>query len=1050
MRIAAIAGIFLLVALVFTNRAENPGATAVHPGEMPSLPGTSDENLLGPLPVGSQQLRILTPTLLELTLVTTKAPDPATVTDWNFVHDDFTFVPPKTSEFNVTADGKPITIKSIGFKRRPVYAPVKERDLRIGNHLYLELAQSLHDGEVVEVKTSGSASALAVGRASPRAVTTESSARGNPRPTDPLTPALSPSDGARVAELYAAFTATMSPLRYSPAIHIDQVGYLPNFPKQAIIGYYAGSYGEIDVPATNFFLLEVVTGKNVFEGRLRLSLDKGFAYSPKPYQNVYEADFSRVTNSGEYQIVVPGLGASFPFLIDDGVAMAFARAYALGLYEQRCGTSNELPFTRFTHDACHTAPADVPVPESKFTNTWHFIAMYGSQFVPDHPHQTAPWLTNENRMLYPFGRKGAIDVSGGHHDAGDYSKYTSNSAQLIHDLMFAVDSIPGVADLDNLGIPESGDGISDVMQEAKWEADFLAKMQDTDGGFYFLVYPRDREYESDVTPDHGYPQVVWPKNTSVTADAVAALAECASSPRFKKTYPDAARDYLAKAQLGWRFLTNAIAKHGKDGAYQKITTYSDDFADQDDLAWAACEMFLATGDGSIHRLLQSWFPNPADPKTFRWGWWRMYACYGNAIRDYAFAARSGRVRADQLDPNYLAQCENQVLAAGDDALKWSQDNAYGSSFPPENKAFRNAGWYFSSVQAFDIVVAYQLQPKPDYLDAILRNVNYEGGCNPVNVTYVTGLGWKRQREIVDQYSQNDGHILPKSGIPLGNIQAGFEYLGNYGRELGELCFPPDGAVSAPYPFYDRWGDAYNTTTEFTVLDLARDLGSLAFMASLTPLKTQQWKSGEAQITGVPAGVMTGSKVTVGLDVSERGQPVRESLAGEPPAPLQIVWEATGAEPAFGTNYTFTATTYGTNRIEAEIQWPDGRRVFAVTNFFVTNDLPTVSVTVDHPQISISDGKPVVLTFTRAGKLNQNLTVNYSLTGTAVKWNDYRAEAGDMPVAVTIPSGQRTATLSVYAKDNSTGADPETVILTLLPDNVYNVGSPDSVTVKITK
>ena len=44
-----------------------------------------------------------------------------------------------------------------------------------------------------------------------------------------------------------------------------------------------------------------------------------------------------------------------------------------------------------------------------------------------------------------------------------------------------------MAALDNLGIPESGDGISDVMQEAKWEADYLVKMQDADGGFYFLV-----------------------------------------------------------------------------------------------------------------------------------------------------------------------------------------------------------------------------------------------------------------------------------------------------------------------------------------------------------------------------------------------------------------------------------------------------------------------------------------------------------------------------------------------------------------------------------
>jgi hypothetical protein len=59
-------------------------------------------------------------------------------------------------------------------------------------------------------------------------------------------------------------------------------------------------------------------------------------------------------------------------------------------------------------------------------------------------------------------------------------------------------------------------------------------------------------------------------------------------------------------------------------------------------------------------------------------------------------------------------------------------------------------------------------------------MNYEGGCNPVNVTYLTGLGSRRQREIVDQYAQNDRRVLPPSGIPIGNIQAAFQYMPNYG------------------------------------------------------------------------------------------------------------------------------------------------------------------------------------------------------------------------------------------------------------------------------
>src|SRR5204862_4397962 len=123
------------------------------------------------------------------------------------------------------------------------------------------------------------------------------------------------------------------------------------------------SFGEMDVSATaGFKLVDANTGAQVYQGALTARPDAGYTYSPAPYQKVLEADFSSFSTPGEYQVVVPGLGASYPFLIDDGVAMAFTRAYALGLYHQRCGTNNALPFTRFTHDNCHVAQADVPSP----------------------------------------------------------------------------------------------------------------------------------------------------------------------------------------------------------------------------------------------------------------------------------------------------------------------------------------------------------------------------------------------------------------------------------------------------------------------------------------------------------------------------------------------------------------------------------------------------------------------------------------------------------------------------------------------------------------
>jgi len=474
----------------------------------------SDDNPLAMPPVGAHQLRVLSPEILELTLIATKKPDPSPVTVWNFVDSKPRL--PGENEFSVLVDGKSNSVKSVGFKRRVLYAPLKERDLRIANNIYLQLATPLADGQSVIVVN----------------------------PDKKLWP----------AETH--FAAKVDPLRWSPAIHVNQVGYLPALPKKAMVGFYLGSLGEMNIggasqPPETFKIIDAASGKEAFAGKLVPRRDVGFPF--QCYQNVFEADFSALKTPGEYRVQVPGLGASFPFFIDDGIAAAFARAYALGIYHQRCGTANELPFTRFTHDACHVAPAEVPTMSAKFDFVNQTLAGYASA-ENKNPDQAAPPLKNIAASLYPFVNQGPVDVRGGHHDAGDYSKYTANSAWFIHYLVFAADNFPGAAELDNLGLPESGDGKSDLLQEAKWEADFLAKMQDADGGFYFLVYPREREYEIDVLPDHGDAQIVYPKTTAATAAAVAALAQCASSPKFKQQFPQAAALYLDHAKKGWSFL----------------------------------------------------------------------------------------------------------------------------------------------------------------------------------------------------------------------------------------------------------------------------------------------------------------------------------------------------------------------------------------------------------------------------------------------------------------------------------------------------------------
>src|SRR5438477_13099770 len=123
---------------------------------------------------------------------------------------------------------------------------------RIDNSLYLQLASPISDGQAVEVQ--------------------------NPN-----------------GSLWASsmkFTATADPLRYSPAVHVNQEGYMPNYPKQAMIGYYAGSLGELRFPASaGFKIVDARSGTQVYQGSLVPRTDVGYTYTPPPYQQVYLADF---------------------------------------------------------------------------------------------------------------------------------------------------------------------------------------------------------------------------------------------------------------------------------------------------------------------------------------------------------------------------------------------------------------------------------------------------------------------------------------------------------------------------------------------------------------------------------------------------------------------------------------------------------------------------------------------------------------------------------------------------------------------------------------
>jgi hypothetical protein len=276
----------------------------------------NEETLLALTSVGAHQLRVISSNILELTLVTTKPPDPARVTQWDFVRESERLRLPAAREFAVSIGDRKVSVQTVGFKRRVLYAPLARRDLRIGNYLYLRLAEPIAEGQTVEVR--------------------------NP--------------SGMLWQAPARFRATADPLRFSPVIHVNQVGYTAALPKKAMVGYFLGSLASWSWPLK----AELISWKRG-QASAFISANSGVGQmwvmntrrcrTKRPRSRLQSIpDARRIPAAGF------GLGASFPFTSTMGWPR-FLPAYALGLYHQRCGTSNALPL-RFVHGPCHTAPAE--------------------------------------------------------------------------------------------------------------------------------------------------------------------------------------------------------------------------------------------------------------------------------------------------------------------------------------------------------------------------------------------------------------------------------------------------------------------------------------------------------------------------------------------------------------------------------------------------------------------------------------------------------------------------------------------------------------------
>ncbi|MDH4481817.1 MAG: glycoside hydrolase family 9 protein [Rhodoferax sp.] len=486
----------------------------------------------------------------------------------------------------------------------------------------------------------------------------------------------------------------------TPAIRLNQVGYFPQGRK------VAGYVSDATKPLT-WQLLQ--GGKAVASGQTEpLGRDK------ESGDAVHLVDFSGFGTPGDGYVLAVGSDQSTPFRIAADLYQQLTVDAMNFFYQNRSGIAITLPYARqpqWQRPAGH-ATSDKSVP----------------------CHKTA-------------GCNYRLDVTGGWYDAGDHGKYVVNGGISVWTLLNLYERNKAYGDANTLGdrsltIPESGNGVSDLLDEVRWQLEFLLKMQvpadAAQAGMVHLKIHDEFWTALGIRPDDAetkQKRFLHPVSTSATLNLAAVGAQAA---RLWRGIDDAfAARCLAAAERAW-----AAAKKNP-AVYAKVTdgngggAYEDDDV-KDEFFWAAAELFITTGQSAYRtELLASsyWSTMTAlvdgVPSPMNWA------------KTDAMGTISLAIVPNKLSAPEREQQRKKVLGTADSYLALVGQQAYRYPFNagPSGK-YPWGSTSFVANNAIMLSIANDLAPNPKYVEASVLSLDYLLGRNGLGQSYVSGYGSK--------------------------------------------------------------------------------------------------------------------------------------------------------------------------------------------------------------------------------------------------------------------------------------------------------------------
>ncbi len=509
----------------------------------------------------------------------------------------------------------------------------------------------------------------------------------------------------------------------SEQIKLNQLGFYPNAAKIAVV---TGG-----ISASNFYVLSVNKNDTVYRGKL--SNEKQSAYSSTKTKI---ADFSACQKKGMYIVYVPGVGNSYTFAIGDNVNHAAAVATLKGYY-----------FIR----------SDMQL-DAQYAGKWARAAGHPDTAVLIHPSAAS--------AQRPEGTK--ISTPGGWYDAGDYNKYVVNSGISTGTLLSAYEDFPAYFDTLKTNIPESGDAVPDILNEALYNLRWMLTMQDpNDGGVYNKC--TNAAFDGMVMPGvTKLPRYVVQKGTAAALDLAAVAAQASRIfKKYEKQLPGLSDSCLAAATKAWQWAQKNPAMEYNQNAINlqyepKITTgaYGDKNF-KDEWFWAASELFATTANKSFYDTVYS---RMNDTLTLpSWNDVRMLGCYTLLRKKAILPAYAA---------NMVQTFKERLIRFADNYIPHVSQSAFGTIMGQSKKDFIWGGNATAANEGIVLLNAYLQTGNKKYVDYALTNLDYLLGRNATGYCFVTGIGTKSTMHPHHRPSVADGVDDPVPGLLAGGPNPG--------------------------------------------------------------------------------------------------------------------------------------------------------------------------------------------------------------------------------------------------------------------------------------